>query len=101
MLLGDMIERLSDPAIADEMLLSLEPLALCVTVRECASEDNLSAGEFSARSIKRYVAGASEEEWLTLIGLMSRSERPGVIFLKRALSAAVADSRKTRQGQGY
>jgi hypothetical protein len=101
MLLGDMIEQLGDPAVADEMLLSLEPLALCVAVRECADEENLSAGEYCARSINRYISGASEEEWVTLIGQMSRCERPGVVLLKRALSAAIADSSKTcRQAAG-
>jgi hypothetical protein len=71
MLLGDLIERLSDPAIAAEMLLSLEPLALGMRVDEQAQREQLTAGEYAARAIDRFVAAAGDEEWLTLIGHMS------------------------------
>ena len=32
--------------------------------------------------------GASDEEWLALIGQMSRAKNPGQVFLRRALSNA-------------
>jgi hypothetical protein len=89
MLLGDLIERLSDPSVAAEMLLSLEPLALGVRVDERARREHLTAGEYSARAVDRFVAAAGDEEWLTLIGHMSRSQRPGNILLQHALLTAL------------
>jgi hypothetical protein len=43
---------------------------------------------------RRFVNGASDEEWLTLIGQMSRAENPGQIFLRHALSNAWLLSQK-------
>jgi hypothetical protein len=40
----------------------------------------MSAGEFAMQSIIRLVSGASDEEWLTLIGQLSRAENPGQVF---------------------
>jgi hypothetical protein len=37
---------------------------------------------------RRFVSGASDEEWLALIGQMSRAKNPGQVFLRRALSNA-------------
>jgi hypothetical protein len=33
---------------------------------------------------------ASNEEWLTLVGIMSRADDPGQAFLRRILSNALA-----------
>jgi hypothetical protein len=38
--------------------------------------------------IGRFVNGASDEEWLTLLGQMARAEDPGQVFLRHALSNA-------------
>jgi hypothetical protein len=89
MLLGDLIERLSDPSVAAEMLLSLEPLALGVRVDERAQRELRTAGDYAARAIDRFVAAAGDEEWLTLIGHMSQSPRPGNILLQHALLASL------------
>ena len=45
-----------------------------------AAESNVSTGELAVELVGRFVNGASDEEWLTLIGQMSRSENPGGIF---------------------
>lgn len=89
MLLGDLIERLSDPSVVAEMLLSLEPLALGLRVDEQARRENMTAGEYSARAFDRFIAMAGDEEWLTLIGHMSRSRQPGNTLLQHVLLTAL------------
>jgi hypothetical protein len=42
--------------------------------------------------VGRFVDGASDEEWLKLIGLMSKTDNPGQVFLRRVLSNAVQDT---------
>jgi hypothetical protein len=87
MLLGEQIARLEDETVAAELLLGLGDLTLTTRVSAAASRDGLSPGAFIAESVGRFVQGASDEDWLTLIGLMSRSDNPGEVFLLRVLNA--------------
>lgn len=89
MLLGDVIAKFEDEAFVNETLLALDDLALTAQVITAAEENNVSPGEFAAHSVARFVNGASDEEWLTLIGLMSRADNPGQVFLRRVLSNAI------------
>ena len=89
MLLGDVIARFDDEAFAGETLFALDDLALTARVAALAAENNVSAGEFVRESVGRFANGASDEQWLTLIGQMSRAQDPGQVFLRRVLSAAL------------
>jgi hypothetical protein len=86
MLLGDIIAAFQDEAVINETLFSLGDLALTARLVALAAERNVSTGELAMESVGRFVNGASDEEWLTLIGQMSRSENPSGIFLRRVLS---------------
>jgi hypothetical protein len=88
MLLGDVIARFEDEAVVNETLFALDDLALTARIATLAAENDLSAGEFAKQSIGRFVNGASDEQWLTLIGQMSRAENPSQVFLRHALSSA-------------
>jgi hypothetical protein len=88
MLLGDVIARFEDEAFVSETLVALDDLALAARIATLAAENNVSAGELAMQSVGRFVYDACDEEWLTLIGQMSRAENPGQVFLRRALSNA-------------
>jgi hypothetical protein len=96
MLLGDVIAHFEDEAFVSETLFALKDLPLAARVMTLAAESNVSAGEFAAQSVGQFVNAASDEEWLTLVGLMSRAENPGQVFLQRVLSNALLH----RQGCG-
>jgi len=89
MLLGDVIARFDDEAFARETLFALDDHVLTARVATLAAENNVSAGEFVRESVGRFANGASDEQWLTLIGQMSRAQDPGQVFLRRVLSAAL------------
>ena len=89
MMLGDVIARFEEETFASEALFALDDLALIARVLAVAAENHLSAGEFATQSVGQFVSGATDEEWLTLIGLMSRAENPGQVFLRRVLSNAL------------
>lgn len=89
MQLGNVIARFDDEAFASETLFALDDLALTTRVVALAAENSLSVGEFATGLVGQFVNGASDEEWLTLIGLMSRVENPGQVFLRRVLSGAL------------
>lgn len=92
MQLGDVIACFEDDAIVSEMLIALDDLALTARIAASAAENSVSAGEFAARAVGQFVNGAGDEEWLTLIGLMSRADNPGQVFLRHVLSNASPQS---------
>ena len=88
MLLGDLINRFQDEAVASETLLSLGDLALIARLVARATESNMSAGELAAEAVGRFVKAASDDQWLTLLGRMSRVNDPGRAFLHHVLLRA-------------
>ena len=99
MQLGDVIARFEDDAFVSETLFALDDLTLTARITAAAVEENVSAGEFAAQAVGQFVNGASDEEWLTLIGLMSRADNPGQASAACAIECfarrnAVADDRR-------
>jgi hypothetical protein len=89
MLLGDLIGQFSDEAVAAEAILRLGDLGLLNAVQERAAVNGVELGTFAAAALRRYAAEASDEEWITLMGALSRSPDPGAMCLKRALAHAL------------
>lgn len=85
MLLGDLLARFDDESLATEAILRLGDHGLLVALRERADADGLQLGTLAAYAVGRYTAEASNEEWVTLMGALARSEDPGLTCLKRAL----------------
>ncbi len=92
MLLGEVIARFDDEAAANEALLSLGDLALMLWVTVFAAEQRITAGQLAMQAVGDFVNSASDEDWLTLVGQMSRAQDPGAVFLRRALSSAAPSS---------
>jgi hypothetical protein len=90
MLLGDVIARLDDPAVAAETLLSLDDLSLTARVTEAAASRQVPLGDYAAGAVRAFVAQAGDEDWLTLIGRMGRAEDPARVFLSHALAHGLA-----------
>lgn len=90
MQLGDVLAKFEDVDFATEAMFAIDDLVLTTRIGEAAVAEELSPGEFAMQLIRRFVNGASDEEWLTLIGIMSRAENPGQVFLRRVFSNALA-----------
>ena len=90
MMLGDMLAGLDDEAKATEMILGLDDLQLLIGLREQAAADGVDLATYAREVVQRYTAQASDEEWITLMGLISRSDDPAGVCLKRALRMALA-----------
>jgi hypothetical protein len=88
MLLGDVIARFDDEAAVHEALLSLGDPALILRVRTLAAGQDVSAGQLAMRAVGQFVNNASDEDWLNLVGQMTRAEDPGAVFLRHALAQA-------------
>ncbi len=88
MLLGDILRKFSDDAVATEYLLGLGDIALVARLRELARAEGETLGEYASAAVQRYTSQASDEEWLTLLGLISRTDDPAGACLRRALEHA-------------
>jgi hypothetical protein len=86
MLLGDLIARFSEETVAEEAVLAIGDLAILASLRKEADEKGLGLGACMAEAARRYADEASDEEMITLMGLMSRAQDPGAIYLRRALA---------------
>jgi hypothetical protein len=93
MLLGDLLSRFDDENIAQEAVLALGDLALIARLREAADADGTAFGSFAAGAVRRYAAEATDEEWTTLMGVLSRAADPGSACLRRALAHVLGSAR--------
>lgn len=87
-MLGDLLTSLTDETMAVETLLSAGDLTLLAAAREQATAEGLDLAACVTQIVQRYTNEASDEEWITLMGLLNRSQNPGATCLKRAFAYA-------------
>jgi hypothetical protein len=98
MLLGDVLARFDDEAVAAEAILALGDLALIAKLRNRAEAAGQSLGDYAASTVRCYAASAPDEEWITLMGALGRAEDPGAVCMKRAFAYMLAQD-ATAEGQ--
>ena len=89
MLLGDLLAELTDEASATEIILRTDDLSMLAAVRQQAQAAGLDLPAYVSGAVRRYACEASDEEWITLMGLLNRSPDPGATCLKRAFEHAL------------
>lgn len=87
-MLGDLLASLTDETTAVETLLQLGDLTLLETARGKAATEGIELADCVTQTVQRYAATASDEEWVTLMGMLNRSQDPGATCLKRAFAYA-------------
>jgi hypothetical protein len=87
-MLGDILARLTDETAAVETILGAGDLTLLTMVKERAAAEGLDLAACVTQTVQRYTHEASDEEWVTLLGLMNRANDPGAVCLKRAFEQA-------------
>ena len=88
-MLGDLMTSLTDESTALETIVGAGDLKLLAAAQELAAADGLDLGSYVKQTVQRYASEASDEEWVTLMGLLNRSPDPGVTCIKRALEHAL------------
>ena len=88
-MLGDLLASLSNETTALETILSADDLKLLAAAQELAAADGLDLAAFVTQTVQRYTNEASDEEWVTLMGLLNRSPDPGTTCLQRAFEHAL------------
>jgi hypothetical protein len=90
-MLGDLMTSLTDESTALETIAGAGDLKLLAAAQELAAADGLDLGSYVTQTVQRYANEASDEEWVTLMGLLNRSQDPGVTCIKRALEHALRE----------
>jgi hypothetical protein len=88
-MLGDILANLTDETTAVETILGTGDLALLSAARERAATEGVGLAACVTQTVQRYTAQASDEEWITLMGMLNCSRDPGATCLKRAFAYAV------------
>src|SRR4051794_9491817 len=86
MLLGDLLATFDDDAVAAETALRLGDLAMLNRMRQQAEADGVTVGEYAQSAVRRFADGATDEEWVSLLGAMGRTDDPGTVCLQRAFA---------------
>ena len=76
MMLGDILTGLADDAQATELIIGLDDLQLLSGVRTRAECEGVDLASFARKAVLRYATQASDEEWITLMGLIGRTDDP-------------------------
>lgn len=90
-MLGDILAKLTDETTAVETILGAGDLTLLAAVRAQAAADGLDLAACVTQTVQRYACEASDEEWVTLMGMLNRSQDPGTTCLKRAFECALRE----------
>ncbi|MBM3619147.1 MAG: hypothetical protein FJX20_00515 [Alphaproteobacteria bacterium] len=85
MMLGRMIERLDDEAVAIEAMIALDDLALLAEIDRAARDAAETPATYAAGAARRFAAHATDDDWLALMTAAARAEDPGVACLRRML----------------
>lgn len=101
MLLGDVIAGLDDEVHAMQTLIGLGDLALVVRVEQAATGEGLTPGVFAARAVQLFSSQASDEDWVSLIGVMGQTADPGQACLRKMVEFALRPLRGAGHGCGH
>lgn len=86
-MLGEIVDRLDNPAIAAALLRQLDEPDL--EVRLAVIGEGQPSAEAMAAMVRRFLDTASDDHWVRLIGIMSRAEDPALEALRAILHASL------------
>lgn len=87
--LGNLLARLQDNGDAGMALDALGDIVLYAQVTSMGDRFDESPGAYTAAAINRFAAGASDENWLGLVGAIERSDDPARAALSHMLQWAL------------
>lgn len=86
---GDLIAHLHRPEVAAAALDSLPDPDLVSRVEAAAEAAGLETPDFVAALVRGFMDHADDDRWLQMVGVMGRSEEPGLAALEAILRQGV------------
>lgn len=91
-MLGSLIASLDDPKVAMTLLATLDEPALLRRLAVAAEESGRPTADIVGTVVRHFVETASDDIWTQLIGIMNRSENPGLAAIRAILEKALPQS---------
>jgi hypothetical protein len=95
-LLGDFLARFDDEAFAAETIMGLGDIALIARLQKNADANDQSLGAYAASAVRRFANDSSDEEWITLMGTLSKAQDPGAAFFECAMDYVLQQDCESR-----
>ncbi len=93
MLLSTLLAQLKDESEAEAVLMTLDDLVLKAGIEEMRSVHAETPGQYAAGAVHRFANAAKDEDWLSLIPAIQRSDDPARAALSFMLRWSVAADR--------
>lgn len=90
-MLGELVGRLAEPGVAEAALVEASELGLLARLNEAAVMLGAEVGDVASHIVRTWLAQADDEAWVQLIGVVNRSDAPGLAALVLMLEQALAE----------
>jgi hypothetical protein len=91
MTLGAIVRDLARPGVAEATLIEAGALPLLARLEAAAIDFAMPPGELAGSITRVWLAQAGDDDWLRLLGVMGRSDQPGLAALVMMLEQALAE----------
>ncbi len=88
-MLGELIASLEDPEAACRLMVALDDPALLQRLAAAADAEARPAADVMASAVHRFLATASDDHWVQLVGIMNRARDPGLAAMRAILDKAL------------
>jgi hypothetical protein len=88
-MLGNLIATLDNPAVTDQLIAALDDPIIAQRLASAARSAARPACEIAAETVRGFLATASDDHWVQLIGIMNRAEDPGLAAMRAILTTAL------------
>lgn len=90
-MLGQLLETLDDPRMTMNLIEALGEPVLLARLDAIAVAENRTPAEIVASAVRRFLDSSCDDHWLQLLGIMNRSEDPGLSAVRAILSKALPE----------
>ena len=97
MLLGDLIKQLQTEDHASIVLERIGDLSLFARMQDMAAQHEEAPGEYACGAASRFANRASDEDWLSLMNIIERTDDPATACLRHMIEWSLKDDAKPEE----
>ena len=97
MLLGDLIKQLQTEDHASIVLERIGDLSLFARMQDMAAQHEEAPGEYACGAASRFANRASDEDWLSLMNIIERTDDPATSCLRHMIEWSLKDDAKPEE----
>jgi len=97
-MLGHLIAALDDPKVALDLVAALDEPALVARLTAAADAEGREPAEIIASTVWSFLDSACDDHWVQLVGIMNKSDDPGLSAVRAILTKALPET--CQEGSG-